>query len=126
MARLETPTTKGGALCQGTPDASEVSRKRRRRDIFVAHVTTHSEAPSGATSLEYVAPDGACGIGLRGVLQRCRAYGAEGRNQLLTHLRLEVPWKPAEPSAFNQHTQTHWRTRAPGNTPPRQPRFPWF
>src|SRR5580658_5403536 len=84
MARLETPTTKGGALCQGTPDASEVSRKRRRRDIFVAHVTTHSKAPSGATTLEYVAPDGACGIGLAGVLQRGRAYGAERRNQLLT------------------------------------------
>ena len=83
-ARLETPTTKGGALCQGTPEASEVCRQRRRRDIFVAHVTPPSKAPSGATSLAYVAPDGACGIGWEGVLQGGRAYGAEGRNQLLT------------------------------------------
>src|SRR5580658_5968226 len=75
IAPLETPATKVGALRQGTPDVSEVSRKRRRRDIFVAHVTPPSKAPSGATSLEYVDPDGACGIGLAGAL-KCRAYGA--------------------------------------------------
>ena len=50
----------------------------RRADISVETRLQKYQAPSGATSSEYAAPNGAGDLFLDLILQRCRAYDAEG------------------------------------------------